>query len=340
MTRCAVLLTCCVLLLAPVVVVAIEDPFNIFCGSKDCYEVLNITDPASATTKDIKKAYRKLSVIYHPDKNQDPGAVDLFREIAKAVEVLEDDKIREDYDYYLTHPWDYYKVTGKYYFRKLPDADLRLIIAGVVLFLSVLLPVVQQQRHASAVAYLTTATASNLSVRGGGSKQTVALYQRATESYEAHMKSVLGAKFDKNNLKTGKMQKDPEFMSIIQKLVGEVQIEGGHRKPTITDVFAVKLVMAPYWLYLYLMCTYKRKHNPELLSEEEKEEWAIERVTPSLWNDLSRETQMDLIVRRVWEKDVYDSWFRGVEAEEEKRRPGAHKQYKRYMKKNPNGGAA
>lgn len=28
-----------------------------------------------------------------------------FREIAKAVEVLEDEKTREDYDYYLSHPW-------------------------------------------------------------------------------------------------------------------------------------------------------------------------------------------------------------------------------------------
>lgn len=97
------------LLCSVVLVVAVEgkkdidDPFNIFCGSIDCYDILNLTR-ADATAKDIKKAYRKLSLQYHPDKNKDSDAEEIFIQIAKAAEVLSDVEQKELYDYYLDHP--------------------------------------------------------------------------------------------------------------------------------------------------------------------------------------------------------------------------------------------
>jgi len=42
------------------------DPFNVFCGSRSCYDVLKVE--RSATTKEIRKAYRELSKTMHPDK--------------------------------------------------------------------------------------------------------------------------------------------------------------------------------------------------------------------------------------------------------------------------------
>lgn len=73
------------------------------------------------------------------------------------------------------------------------------------------------------------------------------------------------------------------------------------------------------------------------LTEQDKEEWAMEQVSPSLWNDLSRDIQLNLIEREIWRQDVLDEWRREVEEEEVNRRPTAYKQYKRYMKKNPTG---
>jgi DnaJ-class molecular chaperone len=81
----------------------IDDPFNIFCGSIDCYDVLNLTR-VDASAKDIKKAYRKLSLQYHPDKNKESGAEEMFLNISKAAEVLSDSEQKELYDYYLDHP--------------------------------------------------------------------------------------------------------------------------------------------------------------------------------------------------------------------------------------------
>ena len=73
------------------------------------------------------------------------------------------------------------------------------------------------------------------------------------------------------------------------------------------------------------------------LSNEEKEEWAIERVSPGHWNSLSREVQLDLMHQGIWKQEVYDAWLKSVEEEEVSKRPTAYKQYRRYIKKNPTG---
>nr|AYN74436.1 heat shock protein [Acipenser oxyrinchus oxyrinchus] len=65
---------------------------------KDYYKVLGIQKGSS--DDEIKKAYRKQALRYHPDKNKSAGAEDKFKEIAEAYDVLSDPKKREVYDKY------------------------------------------------------------------------------------------------------------------------------------------------------------------------------------------------------------------------------------------------
>jgi DnaJ-class molecular chaperone len=52
----------------------------------------------SASDSDLKKAYKKLALQFHPDKNKTPGATECFKAIGKAFAVLSDTKKRTDYD--------------------------------------------------------------------------------------------------------------------------------------------------------------------------------------------------------------------------------------------------
>lgn len=63
---------------------------------KDYYRVLGIA--AGASDDQVKKAYRKQALRYHPDKNTSPEAEEKFKEIAEAYDVLSDAKKKDLYD--------------------------------------------------------------------------------------------------------------------------------------------------------------------------------------------------------------------------------------------------
>ncbi|XP_008399239.1 dnaJ homolog subfamily B member 9-like [Poecilia reticulata] len=65
-------------------------------AKRDYYEILGV--PRDATERQIKKAFHKLALKYHPDRNKDAGAEAKFREMAEAYETLSDDKRRREYD--------------------------------------------------------------------------------------------------------------------------------------------------------------------------------------------------------------------------------------------------
>src|SRR5436190_20752042 len=70
-------------------------------GKRDYYEVLGVTKNASE--EDIKKAYRKLAMKHHPDRNQGSASKiseESFKEAKEAYEMLSDPKKRAAYDQY------------------------------------------------------------------------------------------------------------------------------------------------------------------------------------------------------------------------------------------------
>ncbi|MCW3463121.1 J domain-containing protein [Chitinophaga nivalis] len=77
---------------------------------KDYYRILGVDK--AATAEQIKKAYRKLAVKYHPDKNPgDKAAEDKFKEINEAYEVLSDAEKRKKYDQFGEN-YKYYEQHG------------------------------------------------------------------------------------------------------------------------------------------------------------------------------------------------------------------------------------
>jgi molecular chaperone DnaJ len=67
-------------------------------GKRDYYEILGVQNGAGK--EEIKDAYRKLALQYHPDRNKDKAAEEKFKEISEAYAVLSDDEKRKRYDAY------------------------------------------------------------------------------------------------------------------------------------------------------------------------------------------------------------------------------------------------
>lgn len=66
-------------------------------AKRDYYDILGVSN--SASKDEIKKAYRKIAIKFHPDKNpDDPSAEEKFKEAAEAYEVLSNDEKRQRYD--------------------------------------------------------------------------------------------------------------------------------------------------------------------------------------------------------------------------------------------------
>jgi molecular chaperone DnaJ len=92
---------------------------------RDYYEVLGVSKNASKD--EIKDAYRKLAMQYHPDRNKAADAEDKFKEISEAYAVLSDDQKRRQYDT-LGHAGFDQRYTSEDIFR---GADFETILRDI-----------------------------------------------------------------------------------------------------------------------------------------------------------------------------------------------------------------
>eukprot|EP01038_Epipyxis_sp_PR26KG_P008294 gene8294-11224_t len=290
----------------------IHDPLNIFCGSENCYDILGV--PQNATIKDIKKAYRRISLTQHPDKNKEVNATETFRVISKAYEVVTGNESRPLFDYYLSHPKDYFKVSGQHYIQNLPKSDVRIVLTVALLLFSWLMHVIQSQKHERAVKYLKKAAYGNLGPKNGGTKQAMDLHKHATELYDAYLKEAK-IKGDKTAGKV-KMLKDPIFFKFIDQVLAEVSFDGAYRKPVWKDLLIVQVALLPYTIYLW-SCTYYRRHiSKQPIPLEDQIEMAGDRVGIATWEEFTELEKKTLLERQIWKYDVYVKWCEEREAEE------------------------
>ncbi|KAM6216586.1 dnaJ homolog subfamily C member 1 [Rhynchocyon petersi] len=92
------------------------------------YQFLGVQQDASSA--DIRKAYRKLSLTLHPDKNKDENAEIQFRQLVAIYEVLKDDERRQRYDDILINGLPDWRQPVFYYrrVRKMSNAELALLL--------------------------------------------------------------------------------------------------------------------------------------------------------------------------------------------------------------------
>lgn len=92
------------------------------------YQLLSVDQDAPAA--DIKKAYRRLSLVLHPDKNKEQDAEEKFRQLVAVYEVLKDEERRKRYDDILEHGLPDWRQPVFYYrrVRKMSNSELGLFL--------------------------------------------------------------------------------------------------------------------------------------------------------------------------------------------------------------------
>jgi len=302
-----------------------EMPADIYCGDMNCYEVLGLD--REAARKDVAKAYRKLAGRWHPDMFRTPEekeeAEQKFMQVATAYETLREEESRADYDYMLDHPEEMWRNMYRYYRRKGPKVDVRLVLAVTVTLISAGQYYFAWNNYNEAIKCLSAIPKYRI---------------QATEVAKADGLLKRDKKAERG--RSREEVKEAEETVIRGIIADKMDIKGGYAKPHWTDVLWVQLVLLPLTMYRWTKFYVVWLWRFGLLREEygrEEQLHVIRKllgVSQGQFAQLEEEEVEDMLDQQLWIKDNFTVWKEQKDAEKRIKmaESGRYKQYRRYMK--------
>ncbi|CAH0552908.1 unnamed protein product [Brassicogethes aeneus] len=296
---------------------------GIYCGKENCYDVLGVTREAAKS--EISKNYRKLAKQFHPDLHRGAEAKEVaeenFKRIANAYEILKDEEARQDYDYMLDNPDEYYAHYYRYYRRRVaPKVDVRLVIVVTLTVISAIQYYSGWQRYDTAITYFMTKPKYR---------------NRALDIAKQE-----GLFNDEKKGRKHKMSKEEQELIIKKIIEDKMDIKGAYAKPSIMDILWIQLIIFPYtlvkYIYWYISWIWRHTICKQHYSEEEKL-YIIRKYLKMGQHqfDSQEDHKIDEFLRReLWIKENFDVWFKEEEENAKKQlaENNRYKQYRRYMK--------
>ncbi|KAL8461353.1 hypothetical protein ACS0TY_031912 [Phlomoides rotata] len=292
----------CVPTLILVFSLLIQPSVSIYCDEDDCYDLLGVTQSANAS--EIKKAYYKLSLKHHPDKNPDPESKKLFVKIANAYEILKDEATREQYDYAIAHPEEVFYNTARYYHAYYGHkTDTRAVLVGLLLVLSAFQYLNQWTRYKQAIDMV---------------KKTPA-YKNKLKALELERTGGVTSKKKGNKQINKKMEED-----LSKEL--DLQIKGAE-EPSVWELVGIRVILLPYTvakLLLWYGCwfwRYQVKHEPYSWEDAAHLTRRSLGIPFDSWSyNIDESRKDDLVQRRLWEKSNLENYMAEMRKESKRRR--------------------
>mmetsp|Transcript_15204 Transcript_15204/g.38094 ORF Transcript_15204/g.38094 Transcript_15204/m.38094 type:complete len:310 (-) Transcript_15204:276-1205(-) len=283
---------------------------DMYCGQESCYDVLGVAE--KATESEIKKAYRKLSLEVHPDKNRSPDAPAKFQRVATAYEILSDAERRADYDYAVAHPeerlYNQYRYYSGYY-KKTVQVDPWLVVGGALLVFT-------------ALQYSCRVTAYNSAV--AAIKRTPR-YQHRLKQLRAEAEAAARAGQAGRGGKGGGKGKGKAPAPTIDDAELEKQIDlniqGGYSKPRLQELLLVRLALLPLsagawlgrqgrWAWKYWLL--KQPYDAEARVLLSCRRLGIPRA---LWDSQPEKSRDFILEREIWVAANYAAFVRDWKAQ-------------------------
>ncbi|KAG8045137.1 hypothetical protein GUJ93_ZPchr0008g13998 [Zizania palustris] len=273
----------------------------IYCDEVDCYDLLGVKQDANAS--EIRKAYYKLSLEHHPDKNPDPESRKLFIKIANAYEILKDESTREQYDYAIAHPEEVFYNTAQYYRAYYGHkTDPRAVLIGLLLIVSAFQYINQLTRYSQAIESV---------------KQTPA-YRNRLKALEFERTGGLSSK------KKGHKQMDKK---VEEELSNEVELQiQGVEKPSLWSLYGVQFILLPYSIGKVLsweICWFWRYHVKKLPYAWEDACYLTRKslkIHANTWQNIDDYRKEDLVMKRLWDKSNMERHIAEMRKESKRRK--------------------
>ncbi|CAF0876177.1 unnamed protein product [Adineta steineri] len=302
---------------------------GLYCGRENCYDLLNVT--RTSTRQEIVKAYRNLARKYHPDmaKTTDDKEIytEKFRAFANAYEILKDEETRIDYDRMLDHPEEYYSHYYRYYrHRYAPKVDVRVVLFVLISVISAIQYYSQYSNYNTAINYLVTMPKYRIQA------QEIARQEGLLGSP--------GGESSKKNRGRKAISKQEEEAILRQIVEQKLDIKGGYKKPSITRVLWLQLILFPYSLFLklkwHIRWFFKFHLNKHELGDDEKIYLMCRylKMSRDQYDVLPEKDQDQMWDREIWVKENFRLWKQERDEEQKKKlnESGRYKAYRRYMK--------
>ncbi|XP_047162572.1 chaperone protein dnaJ 50 [Vigna umbellata] len=288
-------------LLAVLLLSSVSPSRAIYCDEDDCYDLLGVSQSANAS--EIKKAYYKLSLKHHPDKNPDPESRKLFVKIANAYEILKDEATREQYDYAIAHPEEVLYNTARYYRAYYGHkTDPRAVLVGLLIILSGFQYLNQSTRYNQAVAMVKKTPAYKNKLRALELERSGGITNKK--------------KSQKNTVKKVEQDLSNEL---------DLQITGAERA-SVWKLLGVRFVLLPYTLgklLLWSACWFWRYRVKKHSYSWEDASYLTQRslgIPLDRWRHIDEATKEDLVLKRLWEKSNMESYVAEMRKESKRRR--------------------
>lgn len=299
---------------------------GLYCGTYNCYELLQTN--RNASKQEIARNYRQLAKKYHPDLHKGgkakQEAEEVFRQIARAYEVLRDDDTRADYNYMQDNPNEYYSHFYRYY-RRRTNVDVRLVILLCITIISLIQYFSRKKRYEDAIKYF----------------MTIPKYRnKALEIINQTQTSI--KKADKTKLSKAELKEQSE--KNIRKVIEEnLDIRGAYAKPNITDVLWIQILFLPYTCYKFIESNIIWFYNFTILKKPygEKEKLYLIRKNMKLgihqFNGIEDSKIAEYMHKKLWIKNNFDIW-KEEQIEDMKRQMADNPRYKAYRRYKKNQG--